>query len=348
MNPGYAPKRIAILKPSALGDIVHALPVLSALRDRWPQAHIAWVVNRGFAGLLDGHPDLNEIIPFDRAAFRGGPLAGVRYAVGFLQSVRAKRFDLVVDLQGLARTGLMAALAGAAVRVGFAQAREGSRWAYTHRVEVPDAETIHAVDRYRRVVQFLGADVAPQRWIVPVNAGEVEAVQALLAPYPRPWVAVAAGAKWRTKRWPPEHFAEVLNRMKAKRGGTAVLVGAAEDEAISNAIAERFTGATLDLTGRTSLPRLAAVLKTCDVMLANDTGPLHLAAALGTPCVAPYTCTRIAKHGPYGNFATAAATLVPCAGSYLRQCPNGWKCFTELTPDRLFPALETALRRFQV
>ena len=344
MNSGTAPRRIVILKPSALGDIVHALPVLSALRDRWPQAHIAWVVNRGFAGLLDGHPELDELIPFDRAAFRGGPFAGARYAVAFLQSLRAKRFDLVVDLQGLARTGLMAALAGAPVRVGFEQAREGSRWAYTHRLKVPDAETIHAVDRYRRVVEFLGAAVTPQRCIVPVNPQEVETVRTLLKPHPRPWVAVAAGAKWLTKRWPPAHFAAVMNRLHAMHGGMAILVGAAEDEALSREIVTGLDGPSLDLTGRTALPRLIAVLKTVDVMLANDTGPLHLSAALGTPCVAPYTCTRVAKHGPYGNFAGAVETRVPCAGSYLRQCPNGLICFDELTPDRLFPALEAALR----
>lgn len=343
MTPGYTPRRIVILKPSALGDIVHALPVLSALRDRWPTAHLAWVVNRGFAGLLDGHPELDELIPFDRAAFRGGVLAATRYAVDFVQRLRATRFDLVVDLQGLARTGLMAALAGAPVRVGFANAREGSRFAYTHRVDVPDAETIHAVDRYRRVVEFLGAAVTPQRFVVPVNPREVEAVRAQLEPFPRPWIAVAAGAKWLTKRWPTTHFASLLQRMQTTRGGTAILVGAGEDEALSREVIAGLAGPSLDLTGKTPLPRLIALLKGVDVMLANDTGPLHLAAALGTPCVAPYTCTKIAKHGPYGNFAGAVETRVPCAGSYLRVCPNGLKCFDELAPDRLYPALEAVL-----
>ena len=101
------PQRIVLIKPSALGDIMHSLPVLSALRQRFPDAHISWLVNRGFAPLLEGHPDLNEIVPFDRGAFRNGWLKGSLDFARFLNQLRSHRFDLVIDLQGLLRTGLM-------------------------------------------------------------------------------------------------------------------------------------------------------------------------------------------------------------------------------------------------
>ncbi|MFO0848605.1 MAG: glycosyltransferase family 9 protein [Gemmataceae bacterium] len=337
------PRRIAILKPSALGDIVHALPVLTALRERFPDARISWVVNKGFEPLLAGHPHLDETLPFDRGAFRGNAGKAVTYSLRFADVLRKRRFDLVIDLQGLLRTGLMSAATGAAVRVGFANAREGSRHFYTRRVEVPDADRIHAVDRYWRVAESLGAGDRPKRFVVPVRADEAASVRRELAHLPRPWVAVAAGAKWVTKRWPPAHFAALLNRMFAATGGSAVLVGAGDDTALSAEVAAGLRGPVADLTGKTPLPKLVAVLAAADVMLANDTGPLHLAAALGRPSVAPYLCTKVALHGPYGVPGGGVETAVPCGGSYVKQCPNGFVCFPDLTPDHLWGALAAAL-----
>jgi len=336
------PRRIALIKPSALGDIVHALPVLTALRRRFPTARITWVVNTAYEPLLRGHPDLTDTLPFDRGAFKRGLVESLRYAASFAAELRRRRFDLVVDLQGLLRSGLMCLASGAPVRVGFANAREGSRYAYTHKVRVPDADRIHAVDRYWRVAEFLGAGDRPKQFHVPLDRAEVEAVRADLAGLPRPWVAVAAGAKWVTKRWRPAYFAELLRRGQAAFGGTALFVGTADDTALSQEVARHLDGPSRDLAGRTSLPRLTALLAECDLMLANDTGPLHLAAALGTPCVAPYTCTRVALHGPYTFPAGGVETRVPCRGSYRKACGN-MVCLPELTPDRLWPVFAEVL-----
>ncbi|QEL13749.1 glycosyltransferase family 9 protein [Limnoglobus roseus] len=339
------PRRIAIIKPSALGDIVHALPVLTALRERFPDAHITWVVNRGFEPLLVGHPHLNATLAFDRAAFRKLGSA-VRYSLGFVNRLRRERFDLVIDLQGLLRTGLMCAATGSPVKVGFANAREGAARFYTHAVEVPDADRIHAVDRYWRIAELLGCRSA-KRFIVPLRESEVDAVHRELATLPRPWLAVAAGAKWVTKRWPPAHFATLLTKAQREFGGTVLLVGAAEDNALSAEIASQLRGPVRDFTGKTSLPKLAAVFAAADVMVGNDTGPLHLAAALGRPCVAPYTCTQVKLHGPYSSANTAVETGVPCAGSYLKKCPNGMVCFADLTPEKLWPPLAEVLTTWQ-
>ncbi len=330
--------RVCILKPSALGDIAHALPVLTSLRERYPAARLSWVVNAGSAGLLAGHPHLDEVIPFDRGAFRGSPAAAVRYGLRFANRLRAKRFDLVLDLQGLARTGLMCAASGARERVGFADAREGSRHAYTRLVETPPA--MHAVDRYWLAAQAIGAGHGAPRFVLPVAAAEAAAVHRLFADLPRPVIAVAAGAKWVTKRWPPTHFAELLNRLGR---GSVVLVGSADDTPLSAEVAAGLRSPALDLTGRTPLPRLVAVLAAADAMLANDTGPLHVAAALGTRCVSPYLCTRVRRHGPYTSPGGGVETAVPCGGSYLKQCPHGFRCFADLTPDKLLPALLAAV-----
>src|SRR5262245_31865471 len=124
------PRRIALIKPSALGDIVHSLPVLTALRSRFPRAHITWIVNRGYAPLLEGHPDLDETLPFDRGAFRTGYIQGTMRFAGFVRELWRRQFDLVIDLQCLFRTGMMAFASGAARRIGLLDAREGSRLFY--------------------------------------------------------------------------------------------------------------------------------------------------------------------------------------------------------------------------
>ena len=338
-------RRIALIKPSALGDIVHSLPVLSALRVRFPAAHITWVVNSAYESLLTGHPDLTDTLPFDRGALKG-VRRSLATAYSFLTALRRRRFDLVIDMQGLLRSGVMARLSGAPRRVGFANAREGSRYAYTDKISSPALHAAHAVDRMWCVAEAFGVGHLPKVFRVPLQPAEVDAARHELAALPRPLVAVAVGAKWLTKRWPAAHFAELLNRAHAHTAGTAVFVGASDDTALSQAVIANLRGPALDLTGRTSLPRLSAVLSLADIMLGNDTGPLHLAAALGRPCVAPYTCTKVALHGPYSQTANCVETSVACGGSYLKKCGN-MICMPELTPDRLWPQLSKALDTWQ-
>ena len=337
------PSRIALVKPSALGDIVHALPVLSALPDTFPHTRITWVVNAAYEPLLAGHPDLTDTLAFDRGAFKRGVRHAVGYSLRFAAELRRRRFDLVIDLQGLLRSGLMCVATGAPRRVGFAAAREGSRYAYTRAIRVPDADRIHAVDRYWRVAEALGAGGGAKRFHVPLQPDAVAWARAELAALPRPLVGVAVGARWVTKRWPPAHFAALARRAQADFGAGCAFVGTGEDTAASQDVMTQLRGPAKDFTGRTTLPRLAAVLAACDAVVANDTGPLHLAAALGRPCVAPYTCTRVAKHGPYTSMGGGVETTVACAGSYFKTCPNHMICMPDLTPDRLWVKLAEVL-----
>ena len=155
---GITPARVCIIKPSSLGDVVHALPILSALRGVWPSAHLTWVVNAPFREVLSGHPDLDELIVYERKG-RGLDRLGILGMSGVLGKLGRGRFDLTIDLQGLLRSALMAAATGAKVRIGMADAREGARWFYTHRVDAPRLG-LHAVDRVLRVAAEPGADVS--------------------------------------------------------------------------------------------------------------------------------------------------------------------------------------------
>jgi lipopolysaccharide heptosyltransferase I len=342
----YPAQRIAIIKPSALGDIIHALPVLTAVRQRYPNAYIAWVVNRGYESLLGGHVDLDATLPFDRGAARGSIIRAAGQYYRFFQTIRRLDFDLVIDLQGLLRSGLMTAASGATRRVGLSSAREGAAWFYTDVLHVADFDAVHAVDRYWLVAEALGVGDTVKQFRVPVGEAESARASELLRNCPRPWMFFCAGSRWRTKRWPPEHFAILGRLAQAEAGGTAVFVGNQEEAPLAAAAAKLLTGPVLDLCGQTNLRQLAALLAKADVMISNDTGPLHLAAALGRPVVAPYTCTKVLLNGPYGFESAAVESRVWCQGSYLTRCKR-LECMTELTPERLWPTLHEILRRCQ-
>jgi lipopolysaccharide heptosyltransferase I len=342
----YAARRIALIKPSALGDIIQTLPVLAALRRRYPQAYICWLVNRSYEPLLRGHPDLDEVLPFDRGgATRHGLWQAAKSYGRFFRDIHARRFDLVIDLQGLLRSGLFTAVSGAARRVGLGSAREGAAWFYTDVVPVANFSAVHAVDRYWLVARAFGAGDGPIEFPLPVGEPEQGWAAAALRDCPRPWLAFGVGSRWVTKRWPPGHFAALARRAQAGFGGTVLFVGGADEADLARTTGEQLAGRWRNLCGLTTLPQLAALLARADVMVANDTGPLHLAAALGRPVVAPYTCTRVALNGPFGQAARAVETRVSCAGSYVKKCSR-LDCMSELTPERLWPVLEGVLQRW--
>jgi heptosyltransferase-1 len=342
----YEARRIAIIKPSALGDIIHSLPVLTALRLRFPQAHITWIINRVYQPLLDGHPHLDATLPFDRGAFRQGWWRGLKTYASFVQQLRGRQFDLVVDLQGLMRTGLMSVATGARRRVGLSSAREGARWTYSDVLEVVDFQAIHAVDRYWLVADALGVGAGPKEFHLTIKPGIIAWAERELQDCPRPWMMLAVGSRWVTKRWLPRHFGQLVRQAQETYGGTAIFVGTNDEAPLARETANFLGGPFRDLSGNTTLPQLAGVLSLADVMVANDTGPLHLAAALGRPVVAPYTCTKVRLNGPYGAEAATAEARIWCQGSYLKHCSR-LECMAELTPDRLWPLLHGVLERWQ-
>lgn len=330
------PRRVCLIKPSALGDIVHALPALSTLRTLWPDAQLAWVVNRGLRGLLDGHPALDEVIPYERQGL------ALPAFVAFLRGLRRRRFDLTIDLQGLLRSGLMTAATGAPVRLGPRDAREGAALAYTHTYNAPRATT-HAVDRYLHAVGLFGADVSRPRFVVAMAEADREWARDALAHVPAPRLVLNVGARWETKRWPPRQFAEVARRAARERGAGLVAVGAPEDRPLVEALREALAPiSVLDLCARTTLPQLAALAAESDVFLSNDTGPLHLAAAAGARVVGIYTCTSPELTGPYGLRAATVRSGVWCAPSYVRSCAR-LECMSELSPDRVWPVVRAQL-----
>lgn len=342
------PQRILLIKPSSLGDIVHALPVLAALRRRWPRAHIAWLVGDAFAPLLDGHPLLDEVIRFDRRRFGRmwySPAAFVAFW-RFVAQVRRRRFELVVDLQGLIRSGLLAWFSGAGRRVGFAAAREGAWLFYTQRVRCP-AQARHAVDRNRCVADALGLEReppgAPLAFPLAVSDAERAAARRLLADAGLPpgadVLAVLPGARWPSKQWPAERFAELIDLVDDGRRRT-VLLGAPDERALGARIAAACATAPLNLIGRTSLRDLVAVLSLAQRVVCCDSGPMHIAAALHRPLVAIFGPTDPARTGPYSPAARVVRRDLPCMPCLRRTCPLGHHaCLRELSAETVAGAL---------
>lgn len=333
------PQRICLIKPSALGDIVQTLPVLSLLRRRWPQAHITWVVKDSLADILVAHPELDQLIcvPYPRGAW--ARLKAFRAVLGRL---RAEQFDLAIDLQGLFRSGLLTWATAAPRRVGTTLAREGAWLAYTDVVPSPPW-SVPAWQRYLAVPRALGCGDAAPAGVVPVTEAHRQLARQRLESLPRPRLAIHPGAAWITKRWPPEHFAALAHRAQSDYGASVVLVGGGGEEPLCERIARGLPGAVCNLAGQTSLRQLAAVIQQCDLFLSGDTGPMHLAAALGVPVVGVFTCTSPVRSGPWGTGHQTLATQVACAASYRKRC-RSLACMQELTPARVWPALQRRLQ----
>lgn len=345
---GFEPRRVAIIKPSALGDVVMSLPVLNAARQAWPNARISWVINKGLVGLLEHHPAIDELITFDRKGFGQGAGGALRFAQ-WLWSLRRHDFDLVLDLQGLLRSGLMSRATGAKYRVGLAESREGSSWFYTHHIQTlkQKNDDVHAVDRLMTVAATMGfvKPGAEPNFFWPRTLRSQAWARKTLEELPRPWVGYTLGARWQTKRWPVEQFVKLVDQVKSNFGGSVVLIGSPEDTSISQrflAQAGQKLGPITDLTGVTSLPEMQSICAELDLLVSNDTGPLHVASVQGTPTVGIFTCTRPARTAAYAKNTACVSTKVDCAGSLLKTCSHT-KCFAELEPRRVYVAVANQL-----
>lgn len=264
--------RILVIKPSSLGDVIHALPTVNLLRRQFPDAHISWLINAELASLLKNCPVINDRIEFHRRT------AGSWLPL--LRQLRRERFDLVIDLQGLLRSGIFAFTTGAARRVGLSDAREGANLFYNETVHV---EREHAVDRYLRVVRQLGCPATPVEFPLGVTPQPNERL-----------IAINPLARWETKIWGDDNFSKLLDHLPANR---VVLIGSrAERDRIAQINRDR----ARNLAGELDLFELAELYRRCNVVISNDTGPMHLAAAVGTPVIALFGPTDPALVGPYG------------------------------------------------
>jgi heptosyltransferase I len=322
------PKRILIVKPSALGDIVHTLPFLYCLRQHFKTAHISWLVVPAFASLLDGHPLLDEVVLFERKRFAGSfrSASAAKGLFNFATSLSRSQYDLVIDLQGLLRSAWITWQTHAPVRVGFEYAREGAPFFYTHRVKTSSHER-HAVERYMDVAQALGCEKAgaeqPLIFDFAINQQVRNSISTLIPD--GAYAVLLPGTNWATKRWPAKNFAALAQPLWDQFGLRTVIAGGPDVAAMAfensdPATAKNAYYSVINLAGKTDLKQLAAVLEKADVVIANDSGPMHMAAALGRPLVTLFGPTNAVRTGPYGRPSTVLQLDLMCRPCYQRHC----------------------------
>ena len=311
VRPDKLTTKIAIVKLSSLGDVIHAIPVARALRRAQPGIHLAWIVEAREYALLKDHPDLDTVVPVDTRRWRRliRRPSGVREVVGKIGRlrgrIRAARFDVALDLQGLIKSGLLTAYTGAPLRIGFTadHCREGLNCLFTNRRVRPPAEAVHVVDQYLALLAPLGIPPGPVEFHVPVPARAMLGMDNFLGEQGVKsrdlLVAVNPGAGRENKQWPVAHFRRLVDRLASEPNVRVLLLWGPDEVHMARQIRDGSSARAI-LAPPTDLHELAALLSRASLMVANDTGPLHLAAALGTPSLGLFGPTRAARNGPYG------------------------------------------------
>jgi len=309
-------KKVLVIKPSSLGDIIHGLPVLNAIKSSFPHAEIHWVVAKGFEGVLEGHPLIKKIWVVNKDEWK--KIAKVKDSLlefrRLFRELKAERFDYAIDLQGLLRSGIIAEASGAPVRVGFKEAREGSTIFYTH--TVVGGEEVHAVDRYLKIAAFLGCDTSEVRFPFPPSGRSFAAEVPFTGLSCGNYAVMTPGARGPAKRWPARRFGELASILPMK----TLVIGSKADVSIAEEVVGASKGKAVSLSGKTDLKGLMEIIQSARFMVCNDTAPMHIAAALGVHVFALFGPTNPLRTGPYGSNHTIVKKNVPCSPCYKKSC----------------------------
>lgn len=297
---------------------MHAMPVLRLLKLHIPQSEIHWWLETGLVPLLADDPDLTGIIPFHRKRW-GAPLRWTEI-YGSVREMRRKRFDWAIDLQGLARSGIFTWLANAHVNIGLGDNREGAHAAYDLLAPSMSFGT-HAVDRYLSVLPILGVPVHQDFKWLPDRPLVSAQVQEKWKPNSARWVALLPGARWLNKRWPVQNFAQLTRRVLSLSPDLKIaIIGSKDDQMLGAEISQVDKERCVDLTGKTSLLEMIEWIRLSELVITNDTGPMHVAAALKRPIIALFGPTNPDATGPYGQrqnvIQVSNLPCVPCLKDY--------------------------------
>ena len=312
--------KILILKPSSLGDVIQALPVLRLLKLQWPASEIFWWIDSQLAPLLEGDPGLAGIVRFERR--RWASPAHWPEMWRSIRWMREQQFDLVIDLQCLSRSGAFAWLANGKFLVGLDEPREGARGFYDV-VARRESYHTHAVDWYLGVLKILGVpahwnfDWLPERREISAQVKQKWNAEKFR------WIILQPGARWWNKRWPVENFAATVRNLRQSHPDFHfAILGGESDRELGAAIATTDPQHCLDLTGKLSLIEMIEWIRLSDLMISNDTGPMHAAAALRKPVVAIFGPTEPRRTGPYGQLENVIRAALPCAPCMKPRCAN--------------------------
>ncbi len=332
------PAKILIIKPSALGDIVHTLPFLAALRTKFPAAEIHWVVARGLHTFLEGHAMINKLWIMDKERWK--QLSRFHKIIpeinNFSKALAAEQFDVSIDLSGLLRSGLITFAAGARYRLGFSDSDEGSPFFYTHKIA--GGSQIHAIDRYLKLAALMGCDTSQISQPMPPYQADIP----LLSTLPEHFCVMAPSAGKEANRWPADRFGALAASLPLP----SVVISTKADAGVVAAVVAASQGKAINLAGKTGLKELMAVIAKSQFFISNDTGPMHIAAALDIPVFAIFGPANPIRTGPYNKQLIDKPTAerpshkviqeqLPCIPCYRQKPCSHWTCMKNITVENV-------------
>jgi len=332
-------RNILIVKLSAIGDVIHALPVAHALKQQFPTSKLTWIVEKPAYPLLTMNPHIDEILVFDKPKFR--TMAGfIKHGPDISRLLKSRHFDLVLDLQGLFKSAALAWLSGARKKIGYCDMRELS-WL----VSKPTCgvhRNGHVIERYLDVARYLGCKVTKPQFCLEPSEQDIKEIDCILAASglnpDLPYVVLAPGTNWQSKCWPAKYYADLATALTRKFKHQIVLIGSPQDDERAKLIQNHADTPIINLIGKTTLKQLACVLQKSKLFIGGDTGPLHLAAAMGARTVALFGPSDADRNGPYGDKHVVIRKNLTCSPCFKRNCDD-LQCMEQITVSDVFDCL---------
>lgn len=341
--------KILFVKLSAIGDVVQTLPALEAVKKLYPNSEIDWVVEEAASGILENHPLISRLLILRRKKWlrmiiRPGAFGeGLRNIFGFFRDLRSTHYDIAIDFQGLLKSGLVIGISRAERKIGFNGTRELSYLFLNERLPKYDRER-HALERYLDIARYLGAENPSTACTLPIER-EIKTMRARLAGLgikQGKVVAINPVARWKTKLWSEDKFAELADRLIREKKATVIFTGSPDDRKITGRIRSMMQERAEDLAGATTLKELAALASLSDMFITTDTGPMHLAAAAGAKVVALFGPTAPWRTGPYGAGHLVIRKGLDCSPCFKRRCDT-IMCMEEITVADVMKAVTDLL-----
>ena len=346
---------ILIVKLSAIGDVIHTLPALNAIRNYYPEANITWLVEEDAASLVIGHKALDRVIVSKRKrwlkALRSlSLLSTIKDVYGFIKVLRDTRYDMILDFQALLKSGILIALARGQRKIGFGKGLEHMEHSYmflNERIPAIDME-IHALTRGMVLLNAIGIPTNEIEYKLPVSNDDCEKVDELMKRHDingvKFLIAINPVAKWESKLWPKERFARLADMIIDEYDARIIFTGGSEDRHIIQDIMSAMKGRALNLAGHTTLKMLAALYEKTVLVISTDTGPMHLAAAMETPVVAIFGPTAPWRTGPYGSSHRVVRADPECSPCFKRQCET-IDCMHQISEDQVMAEVRSVMER---
>ncbi|MBW2146699.1 MAG: lipopolysaccharide heptosyltransferase I [Deltaproteobacteria bacterium] len=337
------PRRILLIRTSALGDVVMALPVVRTLRSIYPEARIDWAVEETSASILEDNPDLSRALILRTKRWRQRKsLSALQEMAETIRQLRSAEYDLTLDLQGLIKSGFIARITGARLRIGYHRSRCREPFsARFNNLHVQTRADTHIVDQQLELLRPLGIIEPDRRFQILLRREDERHAEEFISRLNRREsgpIVINPGASWPTKRWPQDRYVALAQRIVDVLGFPVVVTWGGEAEGRQAHELVRRAGRGVFLAPPTDIRQLAALLSKCRLFIGSDTGPLHIAAALGVPTVALFGPSDPHRNGPYGNTSRILHSPLPCSGCYRRQCPDP-VCIRSIRIDEVFAAV---------